>query len=236
MPFLPVSVLLLIVGCEGWPVYAHLPEDTVERVEVGAVGPGEDTVTWIHLDAPLEDGSDDDPRGLAAEDLAIATGNYVAGRITGSGWDPTQTEVERWEECGDVAQFPPFDNGNYLGDADWRVIDVQAAGTLCSFLKFTQPGPQADVLVYPVNSCNLPTQPLVYGTGEPVGYNVAGQVNTWSYPLLAPTRLALVAAAWAPNDPTAEWNYNWGIALLPPPDAGSTEEIVCPTPPAGTGR
>ncbi len=230
-----LGFLLPLAGCDGWPLYANLPVDEVTRVasdELVLVG---GDVTWIELDPPLEDGSDDDPRTMSAESIVPSFGNYFPGRLTGSGWDPTQTEVERWEECGDVAQFPPFENGNYIGDTDWRVIDIQEAGTLCSYLRFNQPGAQADVLVYPVNACNLPTSPLLYGTGQPVGYNVAGQVNVWSYPILEPTRLALVAAAWAPNDATSSWVYNWGVAVLPPPESGSTEEIVCPAPPTVAG-
>lgn len=228
----PTTLFLpLLTGCTGWPVYANLPVDTANRIAAGDDPPSESPVTWTELPAAAEDGSDDDPRGMGAEGLAEARGNYLPGRLIGSGWDPTQTDVERWEECGDVAQFPPYDNGMYIGDWDWRVVDVQAAGTLCSWFKFNQAGAQADVLVYAVNECNLPTTPFVYGSGDPVGYNVAGPLNTWSFPVLEPVRVALVAAAWAPNDASANWVYNWGVSLLSPPEDGGNEEIVCPAPP-----
>lgn len=223
--------LLFAMGCSGWPLYANLPVDTAVRVEAGSVVTEEDPVAWTELSAPLEDGSDDDPRLMTAETLSVWSGNWFVGRLNGSGWDPTATQV-RWEQCEDTSEFPPYENGDYIGDTDWRVIDVQEPGVLCSWFRFNQPGGQADVLVYQVNECNLPTTPLKYGEGVVVGYNVAGQTNSWSYPLLAPQRLAIVSAAWAPNDAGASWVYQWGLSLLPAADTPE-EATSCSVPPQG---
>jgi hypothetical protein len=226
-------LFLLLPACQGWPTYANLPVDSGTIVRYDALPGDAASVTWTQLPSPDEDGTDDDPRGMSAEGLSEGRGNYFAGRLAGSGWDPTQTDVERWEECGDVAQFPPYDNGMYLGDWDWRVVDIESTGTFCSWFKFNQPGGQADVLVYAVNACNLPTTPYLYESGDPVGYNVAGQLNTWSYPIESPTRVAVVAAAWAPNDPSASWVYEWGLSLLTAAEDG--DEVVCPAPPTVAG-
>lgn len=234
MLLLPLWTLL--AGCEGWPRYANLPGLDPDLLPAGTVIETGPQVTWTLLPSPPEDGSDDDPRSMSAEGLGMDRGNYFPARLTGSGWDPADTGAERWEDCGDVAEFPPYDNGNYMGDWDWRVVDVQSAGVFCSWFRFNQPGGQADVLVYEVNACNLPTTPFVYGNGDPVGYNVAGQLNTWSYPILEPRRIALVAAAWAPNDTATSWVYNWGISLLPTPDAEAGDELVCPEPPTASGE
>lgn len=229
VPLLPLWTLL--VACEGWPRYANLPSQDPDVLPAGAVIDPGPLVTWTLLPSPPEDGSDDDPREMSAETLGVQRGNYFPARLTGAGWDPADTGGASWEACGDVSTFPPYDNGNYVGDRDWRVVDLQSAGVLCSWFRFNRPGGQADVLVYEVNECNLPTTPFVYGSGDPVGYNVAGQLNTWSYPIVEPRRVALVAAAWAPNDAVSSFVYNWGISLLPTPDADTAAALVCPEPP-----
>src|SRR5205085_7521743 len=104
-------------------------------------------VTWTELPSPYDDSSDDDPRTTSAETLDPGHGNWYPGRLDGSGWTPGAVRPPT-SECGDTTTFPPYQNGDYVGDVDWRMVDVTAAGELCSWFRFNQDMGQADVLAY----------------------------------------------------------------------------------------
>lgn len=220
----PALSLLALAACAGWPRYAHLPDDT------GGVPAGSDpvvasAVTWTHLGARA-DLADDEPADAPVESLVAGAGNVLHGLAAGSGWD-FDAAAERPADCGTPSGFPSEAAGDYAGDVDWRVVDLAEPGVLCSSF-FHQDGvTRADVLVYELDACGVPGAPLRDADGNVLGFGAESPHNAWSLAIEAPRRLALPAAAWAPDAPDASLRYLWGLALVPLPGGGAS--VRCPS-------
>lgn len=224
-------LLLVVPGCAEWPRFDHLPagaDDTARPVSER----GEDEVEVIWTEVALAaEGANDDPRGLPAETLVTGRGNWVASQLDGAGWDELAEPV-RAEECGHVSAFPPLDLGDYLGDVDWRVLNLQGTGTLCASLVAEGDDVRVDVLLYSLDECGLPVAVARYGSGEVVGFGAEGPSTTWAWPVVeSGSRVAVVAAAFEPDDPQRRVPYRWAQVLLPAPEAGAGAPVECPTPP-----
>lgn len=221
---LPACVLALLAGCAEWPRHAHLPD------EEGGLPAGTEPdltpdVAWEHLSA-RGDGEDDAPRDAPVEALAEGAGNVVHGLATGSGWD-FEGVAERPADCGAASGFPSEASGAYLGDVDWRVVDVPAAGVLCSSFLYLDGVTRPDVLVYELDACGVPGAALRDAEGLVIGFGGEEGENRWSLLVEGPRRLALPAVGWAPDDPEASLRYLWGLSLLAAPDDGAT--VRCPS-------
>jgi hypothetical protein len=207
---------LALAACAEWPRFAHLPES-------GDAHPaGEDVteadVTWTELGA-RDDADDDDPRALPAElheSLAVGAGNVLRGRATGSGWD-FDAVPERPADCGVPSGFPTEATGDYLGDADWRVVVVTEPGALCSDFAYSDGETSADVLLFPLDACGVPGEPARDEAGLVVGFGDEDARNAWAVEIPEAGTYGVVAAAWSPDDPERALRYLWGLALVPRP-------------------
>ncbi|MFZ5478379.1 MAG: hypothetical protein ACOZNI_16545 [Myxococcota bacterium] len=226
----PVPFLLPgLLACADWPRFAHLPDDGREALAAGEEPPADDTVTWTEL-GTREDRYDDDPRDLPAEDLevlAVDEGNALHGRATGSGWDFEAT-AERPADCGSPSGFPSEAEGDYVGDVDWRVVTVSEPGALCSELVYADGETRGDVLLYTLDACGIPDEPVRDADGDVVGFGDEDARNRWWVEVAEPATFGVVAAAWAPDDETRALRYLWGLSLVQPPLEG--KEARCPTP------
>ena len=227
-PALPL--VLSLVACAQWPRYDHLPEDTAVRLPAGSeVGPTWD-IEWADATAQDEPG-DDDPRGLEPEAIRPGQGAELTSSLTGTGW-VYGTPPERDVDCEDTSAFPPKDDGYYLSDVDWRLVDVGEVGILCSAFYADRAGAQVDVVAFEVDACGLPVAAVFPegGSDLPLGFGVSGAENVWSFPVTQSTRYAIAAAGWAPNDAGAELPYHWAISFLAAAQSGEGAE-TCPPPP-----
>lgn len=217
-------------ACAQWPRYDNLPVDTAERLVAGSqVGPSWD-VAWTEA-SPLSEPLNDDPRALPAETIGLDEGVQLSSALLGSGW-VYGTPPARTEECGHTSAFPPKEDGYYLADVDWRVVEVEDVGLLCSSFYADQAGGQVDVVPFEVDECGLPVSAVFApGGGDlPLGFGVSGTENVWSIAVSAPVRYAIAAAGWAPNDETAELPYHWAVSFLSATEGGGAG-VSCPPPP-----
>lgn len=228
-PVLPTPWILL-AACAEWPRFSHLPEAS-SAVEVGAetVDTGEGTsIQWVELPPRTDDHTDDSPLGLPAESLSSGRGNWVQTTLLGSGRDPKALPA-RDQACGHVSAFPPDEAGDYLGDVDWRVVDLVEAGTFCSVLELADPEARADVLLYTLDECGVPVVANRAGDGSLLGWDIEDATVRWHWPIIEPVRMGVVVAGRLPDDPEALLVYDWSLSLLPPPEEGSTAPVTCPT-------
>lgn len=225
--------LLLAVACSEWPRYDHLPEDTATRLPAGQDPASQWEVDWTSSPF-VKEPYDDDPTALELETLAVGAGLNSRSELLGTGWNYTGYP-ERAVACDHTSAFPPTgkEPGFYTGDVDWRLMDV-SPGVLCSGFFGDVPGTQIDVVPFEVDDCNLPVAPLLYADGKsagrPVGFGESESTNEWAVVIDAPTRLAIAAAGWHPDDPENVQAYRWGLASLPP-EAADDADLRCPLPP-----
>ena len=209
----PVPWLLLLTGCSAWPRFSHLtlPPDAVEAQTATS---DEASVAWVDLDTS-ESGepANDDARTTTLETLILGNGNRMNGRLAGSGWD-FDAVASRPADCGTVSAFPTEPLGDYMGDVDWRVVDVTDAGVLCNAIGTGDPDARVDALVFAVDDCGVPIAAKRDADGNILGFGSEDRVNEWRHVLSSPTRLALAAAAWAPDDLTRILTYNWELSLI----------------------
>jgi hypothetical protein len=220
----PLSPFVLaLTACATWPRYEHLPVDSGDQVAIGQDSAG---VEWTALGDQDDEGSDDDPRGVAAESLPLAHGNYVVADLAGTGW-LADAVAARPADCGSPSGFPPDATGDYAADVDWRLVNLDP-GVLCSVFAFDGAGGASDVLVYTLDACDLPLEVARLPSGDPLGADVSSGPNVWTYPVLEPVRVGVVAASRAPDAPDTLATYRWGLALMPAPETG---DASCPAPP-----
>lgn len=220
----PALPLLALAACADWPRFAHLPDDA-GGVPAGSEVDVASAVTWTHVGA-RGDNLDDAPLDAPAESLEAGAGIVVHGLAAGSGWD-FDADAERPDDCGAPSGFPSEEAGDYAGDVDWRVVDLAEPGVLCSSLLHLDGVTRADVLVYELDACGVPGEPLRDADGHVLGFGAEAPHNAWSLAIEAPRRLALPAAAWAPDAPDAALRYLWGLALVPLPRDGAG--VRCPS-------
>lgn len=228
-PVLPTPWMLL-TACAEWPRFSHLPEAS-PAVEVGtdADDAAEDpSIEWVELPPRTDDHTDDSPLGLPAESLSAGRGNWVQTTLLGSGRDPEAVPA-RDQACGHRSAFPPEDAGDYLGDVDWRVVDLTEAGTFCSVFELADPEARADVLLYTLDECGVPVAANRAGDGSLLGWNVEEATVSWHWPVVEAVRMGVVVAGRVPDNPEALLVYDWSLSLLPAPEEDDTAPVTCPT-------
>lgn len=207
-------MILVLAACAEWPRFEHLEREDTGGSPPAGVQIAENPIRiWTDI-RPRAESEDDSPTSAPVEDLAVNQGIRLVGRIAGSGW--AADGVSARPECAGVpAAFPTEPTGEYLGDVDWRLIEVGSPGVLCSSLAAAAPEFRVDVLAFELDACGLPAKAFT-GLGDlVVGFSPSTATNQWGIRLDAPGRYALVGAAWAPNAPDDAAAYSWGVALLP---------------------
>ena len=212
-------VALAIAGCANWPLHGNLPEDPANLLPVGEDPRGLYELQWVHA----EEASDNDsPVGLEHHEVTLDTARHYTGRLDGAGWWDDAEPAVLDGGCGSTWDRSPLGTGDYIGDVDFTIVNVAAAGTLCGRLLLDPPDYGWDLLLHPVDSCDVPSEFVVSG-GEPVGLGLGGAVGDWSAPV-QPGPYALLVAAYYPNDDAAEVDYELGVALVEAADGAA----LCP--------
>lgn len=215
----PLLALLGAAGCAEWPRAAHLPAGELDALTPGEPPPPTTEVTWTHLGARADE-DDDAPTEVPLEPLAEGEGALLHGTSTGSGWDFAAV-AERAATCGQPSAFPTEARGDYLGDVDWRVVEVTGGGRLCSTFAFSDGLTRADVVPFSLDACGVPAAPLTEN-GLVIGFGAETAENAWEMEVGGGARIALAAAGWAPDAPEATLRYLWGLSLV------SMDAETCP--------
>lgn len=207
-------MLLAIAACAEWPRFENVVRDDTGGAPPRGVPVVQSPIhVWSDV-GPRSEAEDDEPTSPPVEDLVELQGIRLAGRIVGSGWDPSAVAA-RPECTGVPGAFPTEATGDYLGDVDWRLVEIATPGVLCSSLASAAPEFRVDVLAFDLDECGLPDWPFT-GLGQSIiGFAPSTAINRWGIRIDQPGRYGLVAAAWSPNQPSAAAAYSWGIALLP---------------------
>lgn len=209
---IPSPMLGLLAACEGWPALDHLSrDDTGGAPPEGVLVPEPPPLSWSEA-GPRDDADDDTPGAAPVEILPDGMAFRVSGQLAGSGWDPSAVAAR--PACEGVASaFPTEPTGNYAADVDWRVFEVLEAGALCARFAPAGDDVRADLLAFDLDACGNPSRAWTDPSGWVVGFAPAGAVNTWAT-RVSPGRFAMVAAAYAPDEPALAVPYDWDVAAL----------------------
>ncbi len=205
-------MIALLAACDGWPALDGLARDDTggappEGVEL--TDPPE--LSWSES-GPRDDETDDSALVAPVEILPPGQAFTLAGKLRGAGWDPAAVPT-RAACAGVPSAFPTEPSGDYLGDADWRVIEVQASGALCAHLEPSTTEARVDLMAFDLDSCGLPARAWTTRDDLVMGFAPSTAVNDWAT-LVEPSRFAMVAVAYAPDDTTLEIPYAWTVAAL----------------------
>lgn len=230
-----VAVVLPLLGlfgaCSEWPRYNHLPAE-------GDLYPATQdprTLFDVQWSAATEADPNDSPLDVVDATLAMGQGTQITGQITGTGWydDATAAPIEHPDCSGSVGTRSPLGTGDYIGDVDFFAFEVTEPGLLCARLLTDPPTFGWDLVLFPVDSCNIPGAPIS-ADGVVLGVDQGGAEGGWGTPIEAPGTYVVMAAAYYPNNLEAVVDYELGVALVhPDPDGGSILCPVLPTEEAG---
>lgn len=208
--------LALVTGCAEWPRFGNLPDDGA--LVPASTDPGSlVTIAW----APGLEGAGDDndlPTGADVPllDLAHGEGFLVRGTLDGLGWsDTTEPEQITSASCaGATGTRSPLQDGDYLGDVDFFLVDVPVGSTLCARVMLdidTTVG--WDLVPFEADACGIPAEIPSDDLGEPVGVDGGGVLGGWG---IAAThdRYAILFAGYHPNDGTAQVDYVVGVSVV----------------------
>lgn len=207
-----LTLAAIVPACAEWPRFSNLPPDTGE-----AVAPGDEVqvitdFAWEERE-PVSEPDDDRPALAELEPVSLGSGILRRGKANGSGWD-FDARADRPECDGIASGFPSEATGDYLGDIDWRRIEIAGAGVLCSSFAYKAEDARPDVLLYSLDACGNPGEPVAAAPGHPLGFAGSTNRSDWATDIDSPVTMGVVASAWAPDAPTRELTYNWGLALV----------------------
>jgi hypothetical protein len=221
-----LTVLTLLAGgCGEWPRYKHLP--ATEETHPSTTDPRTlIALTWVSMD---ESEGNDSPVIAQQTSLPLGTAFAIAGALEGTGWyDLAEQTVISDPECGSATGTrTPLSEGDYIGDVDFYVFEVAEPGLLCARAVLGASTFGWDLLVFPVDACDVPGPAVVDGSSA-VGLDLGGPSGGWGL-AVAPGRYALLLAAYSPNDADATLAYDLGVALVPDGDGP-----LCPLLPVET--
>ncbi len=219
-----LAIALLASGCSQWPRASNLPatgDVLPSTVDVATLF----DVTWA--DAVLYE-PDPIPGGEGVQRLALKVndGLHFEGELAGIGFDldavPT---LPSKDGCGSGNGRSPVD-GDYVADVDNVVLDLER-GTFCASVVLSAADDVAfDLLLFPLDGCDLPQAPVDNG-GEPLGLNgYEGQMD-WHKRLEAGA-WDVQLAGWNPIDATRFVSYHLWLSVV---DSAPGDGALCPLPP-----
>lgn len=205
-------MIALLAACDGWPALDGLSrDDTGGAPPPGVVLTEPPELSWSES-GPRDDTVDDSPLFASVEILPPGMAFRLAGKLRGAGWDPAA--VPEREACAGVpSAFPTEPVGDYIGDADWRVFEVQASGALCAHIEPSSAEARVDLIAFDLDSCGLAAEAWTTREDLVMGFAPSTAVNDWAT-LVEPGRFAMVAVAFAPSDDALEIPYAWTVAAL----------------------
>ncbi len=125
---------------------------------------------------------------------------------------------------GHIKDHKLEDDGDYTGDVDVQVLQLAEEGTLCVNMA-TDSDVIFDVLLFPLDGCDLPGQPLNAASGYPLGIDSQNGTGHWEQEL-SPGTYAVQAAAWRPDDEARLVPYEITLALMP---SNPNDLVHCPS-------
>lgn len=222
---------LSLGGCEGWPLYAHVPDERITAAPAGTDPSDAIAYTWTNLDRETDPGNDTPPEPA---ELGVEEGWVLFGSLSDIGWDPTLVTTHT-AICGlDVqeTEYPPISQGDYTGDLDWLSLVPTADAQLCVRIEVELPEEvpdlQYDLLAYTLDECDNPVSLLRDETGIGLGLTQYASESTWNTDVTAGTPLSLLLAAFvAASSAEVEVPWRLGVALVPSPDGDGSG--ICPS-------
>lgn len=165
------------------------------------------------------------PTGTPEDRIVPGQGVIVAGSLDGLGWyDGAVPEVLTGEACGSEGTRALV-AGDYLGDVDAVLIDLAEPGRLCLRAEVGDADQGIDLVAFKLDACGIPVEPL--GGEVPLGLGTAGPLVDWFLEVDAGS-IAVLLAAYAPNDDDRSLPYRLGVSLMP-------VDKLCPLLPAEEG-
>jgi len=231
---LALGAAVALSGCP-WPRYSDLPSDS------DVIPASEDPrrtvdVTWderTEEDLVGDGGDNADPRVVTPVALTSMQGLAITGTLRGIGWNQTFEAPPLEGEGCDTRTRDPGQEGDWAGDVDFAVIDVDEAGmVLCADVGFAEAELGWDLLVYPLDAdnCDLPEPPLSGPDGGVLGLGRAGATGGWKLPVEEGRRYGVLLAGYSAPEPVAEYGYELGLSLVPADERGTE---LCPRLPGG---
>ena len=226
-------------GCAEWPRLANLPEGGQ------LVDGSKDPATLIEIawaadeDEAMGDNGAPNAADTQSTTIDVGEGFVVDGGLDGVGFDlGATTQVLEVDGCtGSPARVNPAYEGAYLGDLDFYVVEASSDGRMCMDVAFdraalTDDRLGFDMLLWELDDCQLPTEPVVDGDIEVGGLDLAGARGSWHGAVSTGT-YALMIGGYHPNEVESTVPYRLGVALV----AGSENDVVaCPSLPEETSR
>ena len=114
------------------------------------------------------------------------------------------------------------------------MVDVGEAtnATLCAWVVMEDPDLGWDLLLYPLDSCGLPREPVPNAAGDGLlGFQLQGQTGGWRAPVESGKQYAILLAGYDAFEPIAEYDYHVGAAIV----AGAEGRELCPLLPIEQG-
>ena len=190
---------------------------------------GEVEVTWNQAAETLNanDYTLDLPDQWALE---LGVGIWVSGALEGSGYANETPELLDMKGCDYSPTIrSPYADGDYTGDVDVHIVSVPEAGYLCVDMQ-TDADAVFDLLLFPLDACGLPGQPINGPSGYPIGIDQQEGTARWEHPV-EPGAYAVQAAAWKPDSSSRNLPYTLALSLM---DSNPADQVRCPMMPEGT--
>ena len=202
-----MGLLALSSGCGEWPRYAH-PQESAPS-EPASEPP---RVLWAATDGESEPNDWPDEITTGATVLRLGEGVALSGALSGVGYAGGAPAERGSGSCEHApARRYPLSEGEYIGDVDSILIEVEQAGTLCGRVRMATPL-AFDMLLLPLDDCALPGPAASVGA-EIVGLDRGGDSASWATPVEAGT-YAVQLAGWDPVDPDLEVEWDLEVALV----------------------
>jgi len=226
-----LAALLVATGCAEWPRYNHLDDSDTDLVD-GSTDPHDlFQMTWNTVAEAEDPAIYDIPTDGATQngELPIDVGYDITGVLEKTGWyDAGVPRDIEADSCPGVVghRVTGTQTGDYVGDVDFFVGDVQEAGQLCARVTTDAPNDGWDLLLFPLDAdCNVPG-PVV--GDPPLGEDLGGAGPAGWSTEVEPGKYAILLSAFFPNDdaPTAIVNYDLQISLVHPTTVDG--KAVCP--------
>lgn len=215
-------------GCDSWPRHNSLPN------QGGAVPSSDDLsgevdVNWNQAAETLN--ANDYTLELPDQwSLELGAGIWLAGTLEGTGYANDAPELLDQEGCAYAPTIrSPYADGDYTGDVDVHIVTVAESGFLCVDMQ-TDDDVVFDLLLFPLDACGLPGQPITGPSGYPLGIDQQGGSAHWEH-AVDPGSYAIQGAAWKPDDPARTLAYTLALSLM---DSSPMDQVRCPVMPEGT--
>ena len=216
------GVLMTSVSCENWPLYSNLEETTLVSAD-GDIRLLYD-IEWSSAYSEEPDGRPDMTQTIA---LTKGLGVTWMGNIEGVGWaDDGNPSLIKSDDCMSEGAVHPLESGDYLGDLDYLLIDLAEEGTICARTETDGESIGYDLLLFPVDACDVPDTALMLpGFTEYLGLGLGGVLAEWS--IFAPAgRYAVSLAGYYPNDLELTLDYTVSLSIV----TGNGAQVKTPCP------